>query len=47
MHVDYPTWPVARFFANISFHDDVTEWNHFPRYWPFVPRIHRLPVKGH
>ena len=25
-------------------HDDVTKWNHFPRYWPFVRGIHRSPV---
>ena len=25
-------------------HDDVIKWNHFPRYWPFVPGIHRSPV---
>ena len=24
-----------------TFHDDVIEWNHFPRYWPFVRGIHR------
>ena len=23
------------------FHDDVTKWKHFPRYWPFVRAIHR------
>ena len=22
-------------------HDDVIKWKHFPRYWPFVRRIHR------
>ena len=21
-------------------HDDVIKWKHFPRYWPFVRRIH-------
>ena len=25
-------------------HDDVIKWKHFPRYWPFVRRIHRSPV---
>ena len=25
-------------------HDDVIKWRHFPRYVPFVRRIHRLPV---
>ena len=27
-----------------SDHDDVIEWKHFPRYWPFVRGIHRWPV---
>ena len=26
--------------------DDVIKWKHFPRYWPFVRRIHRSPVKS-
>ena len=25
-------------------HDDVIEWKHFPRNWPFVRGIHRSPV---
>ena len=25
-------------------HDDVIKWKHFPRYWPFVRRIHWSPV---
>ena len=25
-------------------HDDVNKWKHFPRYWPFVRRIHWSPV---
>ena len=25
------------------YHDDVIKWKHFPRYWPFVRRIHRSP----
>ena len=25
-------------------HDDIMKWKHFPRYWPFVRRIHRSPV---
>ena len=32
-------------------HDDVIKWKKFPRYWSFVPGIHRSPVnsphKGH
>ena len=31
----------------IPVHDDVTKWKHFPRYWPFVPGIHRSPVNSH
>ena len=27
-------------------HDDVVKWKHFPRYWPFVRRIHRSPVNS-
>ena len=27
-------------------HDDVIQWKHFPRYWPFVRGIHRSPVKS-
>ena len=27
-------------------HDDVIQWNHFPRYWPFVWGIDRSPVNS-
>ena len=27
-------------------HDDVIKWKHFPRYWPFVRRIHRSSVNS-
>ena len=27
-------------------HDDVIKRKHFPRYWPFVRRIHRSPVNS-
>ena len=27
-------------------HDDVINWKHFPRYWPFVMGIHRSPVNS-
>ena len=30
----------------ITIHDDVIKWKHFPRYWPFVPGIHRSPVNS-
>ena len=29
-----------------SCHDDVIKWKHFPRYWPFVRRIHWSPVNS-
>ena len=35
--------------ANFSYvwkHDDVINWKHFPRYWPFVRGIHRSPVNS-
>ena len=31
---------------NVSIHDDVIKWKLFPRYWPFVRRIHRFPVNS-
>ena len=31
-------WSCRNFF---SVHDNVIKWKHFPRYWPFVRRIHR------
>ena len=27
-------------------HDDVINWKHFPRYWPFERGIHRSPVNS-
>ena len=32
--------------SGYMFHDDVIKWKHFPRYWPFVWRIHRSPVNS-
>ena len=29
-----------------TLHDDVIEWENFPRYWPFVWGIHRSPVNS-
>ena len=29
-----------------AYHDDVIEWKHFPRYWPFVYGIHRSLVNS-
>ena len=31
-------------YADDDGHDDVIQWKHFPRYWPFVREIHRSPV---
>ena len=33
-------------YYNLYTHDDVIIWKHFPRYWPFVRRIHRTPVNS-
>ena len=30
----------------LTFNDNVIKWKHFPRYWPFVRGIHRLPVNS-
>ena len=32
--------------SDLILHDDVIKWKHFPRYWPFVRRIHRSPVNS-
>ena len=29
-----------------ALHDDVIQWKHFPRNWPFVREIHRSPVNS-
>ena len=29
-----------------ALHDDVIQWKHFPRYWPFMRGIHRSPVNS-
>ena len=29
-----------------AMHDDAIKWKHFPRYWPFIWRIHRSPVNS-
>ena len=31
---------------HICFNDDVIQWKHFPRYWPFVRGIHRWQAKS-
>ena len=30
----------------LTVHDDVIKWKHFPRYWPFVRGIHWSPVNS-
>ena len=30
----------------LSYHDDVINWKHFPRYWPFVRGIYRSLVNS-
>ena len=32
--------------STIYVYDDVIKWKYFPRYWPFVWRIHRFPVNS-
>ena len=43
--VTRPQWFKGYMF-NCVIHDDVIKWKHFPRYWPFVRRIHRSPVNS-
>ena len=38
--------PDANIITTVSNHDDDIKWKHFPRYWPFVRRIHRSPVNS-
>ena len=51
-HVEWNRAWMAPLHTRISFvnimviHDDVIKWKHFPRYWTFVRRIHRLPVNS-
>ena len=40
----YRRWSVSWVIHHI--HDDVIKWKHFPRFWPFVPGIHRSPVNS-
>ena len=32
--------------VKVALHDDVVNWRHFPRYWPFVRGIHRSPMNS-
>ena len=38
--------PSGQGFKAAQYHDDVIEWKHFPRNWPFVRGIHRSPVNS-
>ena len=38
--------PAKSSLVMIRFHDDVIQWKHFPRHWPFVRGIHRSPVNS-
>ena len=40
-----PWWPFHKL-CICTEHDDVIQWKHFPRYWPFVRGIHRSPVNS-
>ena len=42
---DNPEAPRSRYVLS-KHHDDVIKWKHFPRYWPFVRRIHRSLVNS-
>ena len=44
VNVGIPLWGNPS--ATGGFHDDVIEWKHVPRYWPFVRGIHRSPVNS-
>ena len=44
---DVWTWEANELFIRAEkVHDDVIKRKHFPRYWPFVRRIHRSPVNS-
>ena len=38
--------PNTEWMTSVQVHDDVIKWKHFPRYWPFVPGIHRSTVNS-
>ena len=46
MSVICPQTSMCRWSNNTCVHDDVINWKHFPRYWPFMRWIHRLPVNS-
>ena len=44
--ISHPTQMLNFKWEIYQVHDDVIKWKHFPRYWPFVRRIHRSPVNS-
>ena len=36
----------TQFMTNMTSHDDVIKWKHFPHYWPFVRGIHQSLVNS-
>ena len=38
-------WPTNPWWQ-LTMHDDVIKWKHFPHYWPFMQGIHRSPVNS-
>ena len=45
-HIFSLTGPKCGVRHHRTWHDDVIEWKHFPRYWPFVRGIDRSPVNS-
>ena len=41
-----PDRPTLSLGTMSRYHDDVTKWKHFPRYWPFVRGIHWSSVNS-
>ena len=49
LHVNLRLYPCSSLCSckqQMSHHDDVIKWKHFPRYWPFVRGIHRWPANS-
>ena len=45
VHYDVTVMVMSTFRTSLCFvHDDVIQWKHNPRNWPFVREIHRSPV---
>ena len=45
-NLDKTTDHLTYLFFLVIPHDDIFKWKHFPRYWPFVRRIHWGPVNS-